>query len=707
MQATPEATAAQASLPALADNSTSFAYKLARHLFRLPSRMLGRMRQFDNLLEQPYTASEPQAGDSADARVARAQQRMRETGLAPLPGPWGFLTSGYFVGLFFMAFLLNRVQNIVVPPRHSSYHRRIRSIERRFGRRIWTRLLRALVPVNLSSTRSRLVFRTPSIYLLLKSLTLCLVRTLGEWAQRKPMDELCWSTFISVCVALFISSLTSGMEASHSTGNAPFNLFGYSFVLYVYASPMTHIHKGRGLASRPDVHVLITMMLPLLQLTMTHCLEVKKRWGRKRLIPTTIVGVLSLIHFHLVVWCFPSSYPLPNIVPNFVESFLLFVTLVTCTLNALTQLLLNGSITKPLVGHAATLMPKWDEDFSVVLFRLGTASLEATSVAGFGNEVGNITDAAGDISRAPLQPERSTVEINRAGVVSITHSKSTREAHGFANEIKNVKVSSRHSDAWVDALVNATWTKELGRFLLGMWQILRRAVRTLWAKLRAGRPGHATRDATPPLPTPTTDADPVDEDVMAVDADVYERFLRGDELSEDEDDFEPGASAPDSPSTSDDEAEPDDGDPNDESASDALVLYADLSATASGSGAAPLLLAHMTNPDASPLTRRRYSRIVAGRAPPAAAGELGDWGAFVQGRREAARGHAADEGTLDARRHCVICTVEPRDIICWPCRCLALCDDCRENLASRSAASKHLCPCCRRPVEGFSKIYIP
>ena len=29
-------------------------------------------------------------------------------------------------------------------------------------------------------------------------------------------------------------------------------------------------------------------------------------------------------------------------------------------------------------------------------------------------------------------------------------------------------------------------------------------------------------------------------------------------------------------------------------------------------------------------------------------------------------------------------------------RCLALCDDCRENLASRQSASKHSCPCCRR-----------
>ncbi|EKM60735.1 uncharacterized protein PHACADRAFT_246840 [Phanerochaete carnosa HHB-10118-sp] len=517
------------------------------------------------------------------------------------------------------------------------------------------------------------------------------------------MDDVCWSTFVTICVALFVAALTNGMEALHSASNAPFNLFGYSFVLYVYASPMTHIHKSRGLASRPDVHVLITMMLPLLQLTMTHCLEVKKSWGRKRLIPTTIVGILSLIHFHLVVWCFPSSYPLPNIVPNFVESFLLFITIVTTALNAMTQLLMNGTITKPLVGHAATLVPKWEEDFSVVLFRLGTASLEATSVAGFGNEVGGIAELSGDIAKAPFQPHQGTVEINRSGVVSIASGRNMGESQGFANEIRNVKVSSRHSDAWIDTLVNATWTKELLRFLLQIWRVARTSTCALWAKIR-GRSRQASLD----LSTQTAVTDAEDEDVMEIDADVYQRFLRGDELSEDDDDFEPNASLPGTPSSaSDDEAESEDDDPTHKSASDTLILYADLSETASSSATAPLLLAHMTNPDSSPLTRRRYSRFMSGALGQSSSGQIADWGAFVQERRDLKRGHAEDEGTLESRRDCVICTVEPRDIICWPCRCLALCDDCRENLASRSAASKHLCPCCRRPVEGFSKIYIP
>lgn len=43
--------------------------------------------------------------------------------------------------------------------------------------------------------------------------------------------------------------------------------FGYSFVLYIYASPVTHVNKINGLPSRPDIHVLITMALPLLQVS--------------------------------------------------------------------------------------------------------------------------------------------------------------------------------------------------------------------------------------------------------------------------------------------------------------------------------------------------------------------------------------------------------------------------------------------------------
>ena len=117
---------------------------------------------------------------------------------------------------------------------------------------------------------------------------------------------------------------------------------------------------------------------------MCHFLDVKRRWSRYRLIPTGICAMITLIHFNYVVLTKPSSYPLLNYLPSLLETLLLLVTLLTISLNALTQLLLEGQITRPLFGHQRSLIPKWDEDFGIVLLRLGTASLEATSVAGLG-----------------------------------------------------------------------------------------------------------------------------------------------------------------------------------------------------------------------------------------------------------------------------------------------------------------------------------
>ncbi|KAF9293828.1 hypothetical protein BGZ88_004829 [Linnemannia elongata] len=63
-----------------------------------------------------------------------------------------------------------------------------------------------------------------------------------------------------------------------------------------------------------------------------------------------------------------------------------------------------------------------------------------------------------------------------------------------------------------------------------------------------------------------------------------------------------------------------------------------------------------------------------------------------------------EEGTMYGRLLCVVCQTEPRGILLRPCRCLALCNECREVLASRRYKQ---CPCCRSDVQGYSKIFLP
>lgn len=53
---------------------------------------------------------------------------------------------------------------------------------------------------------------------------------------------------------------------------------------------------------------------------------------------------------------------------------------------------------------------------------------------------------------------------------------------------------------------------------------------------------------------------------------------------------------------------------------------------------------------------------------------------------------------------CVVCQMEPRTIIAWPCRCLITCEDCRVSLAMNNFGN---CVTCRRNVGGFVRLYVP
>ncbi|KZV65902.1 hypothetical protein PENSPDRAFT_586031 [Peniophora sp. CONT] len=631
-------------------------------------------------------------------------------GMTPMPGPWGFFASGYAVVLFAMALLLNRIQHIVVPSRHNprlSVHQR-RQLS--FFRSLWA----TLFPMDLSSTAARTALRVPSLYFVMRSLGMWMLvlvhasdnfpnvqwqwaRELEYTAAHIEMEHLCWSTFLSVCGALAVGALTRGLEGGSTINAAPFNLFGYAFLLHIYSAPMTHTVKEEGLPTRPDVHVLFVIMLPLLQLALLHAMGVNKRWASQRLIPTGFCTLLSIVHFHAVVWRDPARYPLLNYMSCVFESLLLLVILITFSLNVFTQLAAEGRVSRYLFGHADALMPRRDEDFSVVLLRLGTASLEATSVAGLGNEVGSVPLAGPQLA---VPRHYGEVEMNRAGVTALSHAVDGRKRKdGFMNEVRNVKVGSTKQDpSW------GIWPnhRELVRFAEAFWGAIQSVAVMAWRLIRlkpvfAPRAVHTEgRPQRPEQPQGsifTRVLTPVGDN-LDMDRDLYGRFLAGETLSDDEEDFNPrfASVAPDSDS---DESDSQQGSPVEEDTEH-------LAATAMSDASASLMLAHMSSPH-SALTRRRYSRFQAGEEPAPQAVDA--WERFVEDKRLAAQSRQ-DSGS-ESRRLCVICTCEERQIICWPCRCLALCDDCRENLASRVAPSKHTCPCCRQPVEGFSRIYIP
>ncbi|KAF8517501.1 hypothetical protein BU17DRAFT_49653 [Hysterangium stoloniferum] len=651
------------------------------------------MRRVDDLLTADIQSQQAEHGQSSSAF------------LTSLPGPWAFVTSGYALTLLLMALLLNRIQHIVVPPRQSFMRRLSRHYSNSRSQSSFRIFLSLILPVNLSSTPVRALIRAPAIYLLWRSLltfTVILLQVsdlfpsapwiaaIADWGSGKEMKEVCWGTFMAVCVALSIEALMKGLEGRNST-SSPFNLFGYAFLLHIYSSPFTHqVKPGNQGHTRPDQHVLVTIIIPLLQLTIIQSVSIRQKWAHQRLIPTMICGIITLVHFHYVLFFSSKPYPIVNYLPSLLESLLLVIITLTVSLHVLTQLLLEGHVNGPILGHSRAFAIRWDEDFAVALLRLGTACLDATSAAGLGNEV---------VGLGSTSSPDGEVELDRARIVDIRNG----SGGGFFNEIKRVKaVTATDGDSWIDMV----WVREWGRFFAGLWSFVKGSwrfiFRALWKRLR----GITSSESHPEMAsynerrgTQSIQVDELSEET------VYQSFLRGETISDDDDDYveddesqwERSHSRSPTPSPFDNDMD------SDWERHEAANLYADFTTSthsrAPSPSLAPVLLAHVANAGSSPLTRRQFSRLLTRPDDDNVAD-------FIEERRHTKTNRGISE-IDETRRNCVICTVEARDIICWPCRCFALCDDCRANLASRSPASKHICPCCRRSVEGYSRIYLP
>ncbi|KAF9014146.1 hypothetical protein BDQ17DRAFT_1386668 [Cyathus striatus] len=608
------------------------------------------------------------------------------------PGPWGFFTSGYMIGLFLMAFLLHRMQNVIIPSR--SFRRRVannRSSNLGFGS--FRHIYLSLLPLNLSRTSTRLAVHLPSLYFLSKMLLLWFLLVLQTsdmfpridvqtaerwhigwiagldiWSRNKEMSEICWSTFCAICGAFSVEGFVRALDGigggfplagNMNPNTSPFNLVGYAFLLHIYSSPITHMHQPDGFPSRPDKHVMITITIPLLQLTIFHYLSVSKRLsshpdGRPN----------PSYHRYMSTQSSP-NYPLLNYIPNIFETMLILTILFSICLNALAQLLVRGRVERLLSGLGLMLMVDTEDGvFGIHL------PLEATGLRGWGNEVAPISiPIPGQAHQLELPDnEYGMVRMGRTGVGSVDPSYSTsnkgrkKKLRGFQNEVRRVDVG-----------VAGEGTGRRGGWLVWcrfLWQFL---VTWAWAWARAGFKWRREK---------------VDKGVGlhevkgggGEEEDMYGRFLRGEDISDDDE----GVDSFDEDDDYEEDEEDDEEEAEVDGDSETAALIRDLvRSSADGSEVVLAHILHGSRGKTSPLTRRR-------------------WGALARQRGREQSDDELSEGERENARHwCVICTSEAREVICWPCRCLAMCDGCREALATRSAPTKHRCPCC------YSRVFIP
>ncbi|SCU96996.1 LAME_0F18162g1_1 [Lachancea meyersii CBS 8951] len=71
--------------------------------------------------------------------------------------------------------------------------------------------------------------------------------------------------------------------------------------------------------------------------------------------------------------------------------------------------------------------------------------------------------------------------------------------------------------------------------------------------------------------------------------------------------------------------------------------------------------------------------------------------------KRAIEAHSAKPSVSNSDRDlsCVVCKTNVRNIVLWPCKCFAICEECRVSLGLRGF---NTCICCRAPVKGYSRI---
>lgn len=542
-----------------------------------------------------------------------------------------------------------------------------------------------------------------------------------------------------------------------------------------------------------------------------------------RLSLTTFFGLTSTLHYLLAVRSGDMGYPFLQTFSRAPDVALISIILLTLSLHALTTLLTDTPLSfQGLLDPRA--VPSPSDDYSLALFKLGTACLSSTRLSGLDADLIDITTAS-----------ETWVEVRGSSVVvrEVDGSIASPDAGlmgGLGREIRRIK-SARPDDFEQpsyfssSARVRAAWTfiktlfgtlaalaKMAGRkFMRAMpfdlprtprWirrpiRRLPRNLRLLWhgttgeerrrtrlqeARRQAERQSEARRkmqeersrregagraigssSALASLSSSTASStgglrsrraiSPIDEATSS--SSWFGFFSRDENFVEDEqdDDWEEGEEDPQAerdmrsdPANTDrdywnglgqgsrlqdndlgaesedeeDEWEDDDDASKETERVDGAELLSLAQTDIADEDFSNVLMAHLSrNAQQGALTRRGYHQLISGQTrAEEEASRLID---IIRERRAVPSAHSSgNDSERERMRLCVICYIEDRTIICWPCRCLALCDDCRMAIVTRppprhfenafessQARPTHTCPTCRTPVTGFSRIYSP
>ncbi|KAK4046608.1 hypothetical protein OIV83_005978 [Microbotryomycetes sp. JL201] len=652
--------------------------------------------------------------------TASAAARMHRNPTIESPSALSFLTSSFFCGIVALSVISNRIQ-AVVPPRRALHQAPSPTVCRFL--RLPSLLL--LLRVVMLLTVTILVARgyDPVAWPLLGPVARVTTWS-TTWAGKSSLqklfdndvisvnaDQICWEVFLAVGLAAITENF---MRALLDDLSAPeFNLLGFSFLLHV-GSAISHNDKHDDVPQPIDLYLhLLIVTAEMLHLHLSFALTpplpplrlaISGFWS----VMSQIVAVRGLVRLWRgddldgrVAW---QSMLWSASVPQMTMEAMAALTI---TLRLITAILRKEEVSVPSVfGHEAHF-PRASDDFAIAVVRYGGACLAQTRLAGLANEVSPLRILApAPLALVGLQlppvsdSDRNVGPYVQLGRGSDLHIKWTESPDGrvplcggLETEIKRVETVERSGGG-----PSNTRERRQGREVWNVVRlVLKMAFYIVYRSHQLVRQRYRLLKRAVGLSS--------DEQVLNDD------WRTNEDAEEDDDkDWEPlrqDYSDNESDVGSDDESEAE----TDSYDDHPTLLLRDLR-DGDSDALTPVLVAHHLS--GSAMTRRQYRMLAT------APGSSVALSSAVEERQIELRNRARERGLQEGweqeqrraidesrQRFCVVCAVEERTIVLWPCRCLTLCDDCRSNLAERTPASQHLCPTCRAPVKGFSKLFIP
>ncbi|CAG8509230.1 5266_t:CDS:2 [Paraglomus brasilianum] len=249
-------------------------------------------------------------------------------------------------------------------------------------------------------TYIRFAIRLPCFYLMIKS-ALVLIACIADerqWTQEYMSSLLkgysmeytdaqaLWLCLKSLSAVYVMKQFHSSMENRSLPGREQAtNLYEWALLFHLYVSNR-----------HPNTDLLLIALLELLDVMLLEILYIHPRGIQYRLIPTSLVGILGIVHYAYALRCRSDTYPLLQSIARFPELALIGIIVMCTILHGVAIVVTGGNVRRRFFLDARTL-PTLNQDYTMALYQVGTACVEATRIDGFRNELNPIAVPMGTV----------------------------------------------------------------------------------------------------------------------------------------------------------------------------------------------------------------------------------------------------------------------------------------------------------------------